>query len=34
MAGFAGFMYGIPVGAICGIVAFCFVIFYKAGAEG
>jgi hypothetical protein len=32
MADFAAFMYGIPVGAICGIASFCLVFFYnKAG---
>jgi tetrahydromethanopterin S-methyltransferase subunit E len=29
MAGLAAFLYGLPVGAICGIIAFCFVFFYN-----
>ncbi|MGO9306947.1 MAG: hypothetical protein ACLP3R_25140 [Candidatus Korobacteraceae bacterium] len=28
MAGFAAFMYGIPVGAISGVIGFCLVFFY------
>jgi len=33
MAGLAAFMFGIPLGAICGVVAFCFVFFYRHPPE-
>ena len=33
MAGLAAFIYGIPIGAICGIVVFCVAFFYKHPPE-
>jgi hypothetical protein len=29
MAGFAAFMYGIPIGTLCGILLFCLVLFWN-----